>query len=215
VDYETEEQQVEALKQWWKDNGRSVIVGIVLGVGVIGGWQAYGRYNQAQAEEASEQFASVMFAVEDDNAESNPVEIAAALQDNQSGSLYATLASMTAARVLIQEGDLDGAAAKLQWAVDHSPEAAVAGLASIRLARVLGASGKHDEALAILPVNPPEGYIGVTEEIRGDVLAAKGDAVAARAAYQKALDNAPTMTGERIVNIKMEDLADATSADQS
>ena len=30
--FETEEQQVEAIKRWWKENGTAVIIGIVLAV---------------------------------------------------------------------------------------------------------------------------------------------------------------------------------------
>ena len=35
--HRTEEEQVEAIKTWWKANGTSVIVGVVLGVAVIFG----------------------------------------------------------------------------------------------------------------------------------------------------------------------------------
>lgn len=215
MDYETEEQQVEALKQWWKDNGRSVIVGVVLGVAVIGGWQGYGRYAESKALEASDRFSEVIDALDSDSAEASPVEITAALQDEQSDSLYATLASMATARALVQDGDLDGAAAQLQWAVDNSPQADVKDLAVIRLARVLGATGKIDEALALLPVNPAEAYTGLVEEVRGDLLVAKGDANAARAAYQKALDSGRLTGGIGAITIKLEDLAEPGVNDPS
>ena len=39
--YETEEQQVEAVKKWWKENGVSLIVGVVMGLSAIAGWKYY------------------------------------------------------------------------------------------------------------------------------------------------------------------------------
>lgn len=213
MDYETEEQQVEALKQWWKDNGRSVIVGIVLGVGVIGGWQAYGSYNESKALEASDRYAEVLEALNDESTRGQAVELAETLQDEQGDSLYATLASMAAARALIEAGDLDGASEKLQWAVDNSPQPDVKELAVIRLARVLGANDEVSEALSVLPVNPSAAYVGFVEDIRGDLLVKNGDIDAARAAYQKALDNQDTAPMGAFIRFKLDDLA--VAADQS
>ena len=47
---ETEEQQVEAIKKWWQENGKSLIAGIVIGLGGIVGWQGWQTYQIEQAE---------------------------------------------------------------------------------------------------------------------------------------------------------------------
>ncbi|MGU3844696.1 YfgM family protein, partial [Vibrio diabolicus] len=39
--YDTEEQQVEAIKDWWKENGKAVIIGAVVGLGGLFGWRYY------------------------------------------------------------------------------------------------------------------------------------------------------------------------------
>ncbi len=54
MEYETEEQQVEALKEWWAENGKAVIAGIVLGAGVIGGWTFWKGHQEKQAVIASD-----------------------------------------------------------------------------------------------------------------------------------------------------------------
>ena len=36
-----EEQQVEAIKDWWQANGKAVIIGVVVGIGGIVGWRYY------------------------------------------------------------------------------------------------------------------------------------------------------------------------------
>ena len=53
MEYETEEQQVEALKEWWAENGRAIIAGVVLGGVVIGGWGWWQSHRENQAVAAS------------------------------------------------------------------------------------------------------------------------------------------------------------------
>ena len=51
--YQTEEEQVEAIKAWWKENGKSVIGGAVLGLALVGGFKGWTEYSRVQAESAS------------------------------------------------------------------------------------------------------------------------------------------------------------------
>ncbi len=57
AEYETEEQQVEALKEWWKQNGLAIIGGAVLGIAALLGWRGWNMYQEKQATEASDIFA--------------------------------------------------------------------------------------------------------------------------------------------------------------
>ena len=50
--YETEEQQVEAIKSWWKENGKAVVIGGVVGIGAILGWKYY-QSSQITAKETA------------------------------------------------------------------------------------------------------------------------------------------------------------------
>ena len=52
-EYETEEQQVAALKTWWKENGTSLIVGLFVGVSALFGWRYYAEQNNAKAVQAT------------------------------------------------------------------------------------------------------------------------------------------------------------------
>ena len=70
ADYETEEQQVEALKNWWKENGTAVITGAALGIAALSGWRGWEWYQEKQAKEASDMFANVQEAVIKNDAES-------------------------------------------------------------------------------------------------------------------------------------------------
>ena len=68
ADYETEEEQVEALKDWWKQNGLAVIGGAVLGISALLGWRGWNWHQENQANEASDIFAVVQEAVNKNDA---------------------------------------------------------------------------------------------------------------------------------------------------
>ena len=54
--YTTEEEQVEALKKWWRENGKAVIAGFIIGFGAIFGWREWQAHVTEEAQKASRQF---------------------------------------------------------------------------------------------------------------------------------------------------------------
>ena len=54
--YTTEEQQVEVIKNWWKENGTSVIAGTVIGLVGLFGWRYYTEHQQTTQEAASQAY---------------------------------------------------------------------------------------------------------------------------------------------------------------
>lgn len=205
MDYESEEQQVEALKKWWEENGRSVILGVVIGAGAIGGWQWWGSHQLATAQKASDAYVATLDALNEEDGD--VVTAAAATKSEHGGSLYAAMASLAAARDLIEKNDLTGAAKELQWAVDNAEQPDVVVIAKIRLARVLGASGDTDAGLAMLPGDAADVFKGLIEEARGDLYVAKGEPERARTAYQAALDSGQRIADANALNMKLDDLA--------
>lgn len=204
MDYESEEQQVEALKKWWEENGRSVILGVVIGGAAIGGWQWWGSHQLTTAQNASDAYVATMDALNEE--EGDVVAAAATAKSEHGDSLYAAMASLAAARDLVEKNDLSGAATQLQWAVDNAEQPDVVVIAKIRLARVLGASGDTDAGLAMLPSNPATVFTGLVEEARGDLYVAKGETDLARSAYQAALDSGQRTADANALNMKLEDL---------
>lgn len=51
MEHRTEEEQVAALKQWWKDNGNSLIIGVGLALAVVFGWKIEGKETQTRQKE--------------------------------------------------------------------------------------------------------------------------------------------------------------------
>jgi len=184
--YETEEQQVEALKKWWEENGKSIIGGIVLGLAILFGWKGWTDYRQGEAEYASTVFKQIQVAA-DRGITSKVSELTAELQTNYAFTPYAGHASLMDARMKAVAGDLPGAAAQLEWAVAQAKEATVKDIAQIRLARVQIAMGNPDQALNTVEPVVEVAYLSLVEEVRGDAYRAKGDIDAARQAYDRAI----------------------------
>ncbi|WP_456416157.1 YfgM family protein [Thiolapillus sp.] len=185
--YQTEEEQVEAIKKWWKDNGKSVIGGVVLGLAVVGGGKGWLEYQRVQAENASanfEGFSQAAFSGDLETAEQR----GKTLLDEYKGSAYAMFAAFELAQLHYQAGDKDKARVNLQWVLDNARQEAISQLAKIRLARLMLDMEAYDDA-ARLTANPAEdAYQGEFLSIQGEVKLAQGDWEAARAAFARALE---------------------------
>jgi predicted negative regulator of RcsB-dependent stress response len=190
----TEEEQIEALKRWWKDNGKYTVALILAVVLAWFGWSSW-KDRQAQlAQQASSQFAELVATVEAPWGESLTQEQAATAQviandilDTQADSLYGNFAALLLARLAAEAGELEEAVGHLEQAKRHAANASIERLADLRLARVLTAQGDYDGALARLTENVDEGYQAAYSEARGDVHLAQGDLELAASAYEAAL----------------------------
>lgn len=188
MEYETEEQQVEALKAWWAENGRAVIAGVVLGATAIGGWTLWQDRKETLAVDASDAFSRTIEAVST-NDTSTAVQLADELQEEQPKNLYSSYANLAAARVDVENDNLASAAARLKWVAANAPLDSVQLIAKVRLARVQGALGDISAGLSTLPATYPVAFAGLVEEVRGDLLVIDGKLDAARSAYQSAQDS--------------------------
>jgi predicted negative regulator of RcsB-dependent stress response len=183
---ETEDQQVERIKEFWDEHGKGIIAGLVIGFAIFYGWRYYDAKVLADKEAMSDQFTQVMTALASDN-DTATVDAQAFLQANSSNT-YAHLAALELARKAVEAGDLATAVIALQSVRDNA-KGALKAVADVRQARVLNAQGQHDAALAaIASTNSVEGFNVLVLELRGDILLAKGDSAGARAAYQAAID---------------------------
>lgn len=204
--YETEEQQVEALKKWWSENGNYLVAGVVLGLGILFGWNSWKDNRETQAQVASEVFAQLTVAVESSSFDEAKA-LDAKLTQDYDGTPYAALGSLAMARVYVEQDNLAEAEARLRWTIDHARQQELREVARLRLAQVLIAEEKYADALTMLATELPPAYISLIEELRGDALRAQGKLAEARAAYDKALLTA----GGRAEYLQLK--RDAVSAD--
>ena len=205
--YQTEEEQVEALKKWWKENGNSVIFGVVLGLAAIFGWREWQDYNIEQSASASMLYQQMVTASRENNAKTvreKAKEITTAYEN----TAYAVFARLALAKIAVTNGELDAAAGDLQWALDNTSQDSLRHVISLRLARVLIAQGKLNKASAVLDTNSDKGEFSVSyQELKADMLRLENKVDAARDAYQQALSMAQA-SGQvtTIIEMKLDDL---------
>jgi predicted negative regulator of RcsB-dependent stress response len=185
---ESEDQQVEALKQWWNDNGRAVVLGVVVGLGSVGGYIGWQRHVESNAEAASVAYSRIVNTAAIQN-HSGAVSEADTLIGEQPQSAYAALAALVAASSAYEANDADNAIRLLRFSAEHAPEPEVADVARLRLARLLAEAEDYDGALTALGAVSGDTFTDLVAETRGDVLQARGDRDGAREAYERVLDN--------------------------
>ncbi len=204
--YVTEEQQVEALKKWWAQNGKSVIAVVIIALAGFFGGRAWFDHKHRTAETASITYQNMQFASQRQDVVA-VTKLGNELVTSFGSTPYAAMASLMMARINLQQGKHDAAIAHLKWVLTNSSEEGVHHLARIRLAGVLLDQGKADEALATLDVKEQGNYVALYENVRGDSYTAKADKDAAREAYLKALLSMPADSPLRpLVQMKLDDL---------
>ncbi len=186
----TEEEQIELMKKWWADNGKSLIAGLILAVAVVGGWKWWQADQQSKAEAASsayEQLIDVMNKPEmTDDERATAKHLAVTLQTEHMGSLYADYAALFEAKLLADDKQYDAAAAVLKKLNTETESVLIKEISGVRQAQVLWQQGENQQALDLLGALETDAYTGNAEELKGDILTEMNDKDAARVAYEKA-----------------------------
>lgn len=222
--YRTEEEQIEAIKRWWKDNGSSILIGIGVAIALVFGWQSWQQNSSAKGEAASVLFSQMQDAsralqsappvpAKEGDAAENPQRVtfehlAKQLKEEYAGTTYSVLAAMLVARDKVEAGNPAEAEKELRWALDQKPSQAVSLIINLRLARVLAMKGETDNAIKLLESIDTGAQKPAYEELRGDLYMVKGDLIKAREAYKAGLDAATEASNNRsLLKTKFDDLA--------
>ena len=204
--YRTEEEQVEAIKKWWKENGKSIVAGIVIGLTTIFGWRAWDNHTAMQAEAASKLYEEMVTASRNNDRDNIRVYANRIITDYKS-STYGVFATLMLAKLAAEANDLKTAETHLRWVLDNNSQPELEHIARLRLANVLIAEGKLDQADKLLNVSKPGKFAARYDELRGDIFVKQGKTEEARQAYQQALINTvATEDAQSILQMKLEDL---------
>ncbi len=191
-EYETEEQQIEALKGWWKENWISLVLGLVVGVSALFGWRYYVGQEKLNSILASDLYMQVMQHVEQQQAGLKTVDATVFDINNQlinefSETPYAALSSLMLAKYEYKKGNTEAAVAQLELAVKHASNDQIRQISTLRLIRLYIELEKYSEAQNLLNQPHDEAFAGQFTELKGDMYKAKGDVEQARIAYDKAI----------------------------
>jgi len=205
----TEDEQVEALKKWWKENGTAIIVGIIIGVSAIVGFWKWNQHVEDQALAASQHYDKFAQAIIEDKPESIEKSFTL-LQTEFADTSYAALAAMLYASFEYDKKNVEKALEYLRWAQQHPGHDAILHVAQIRLAKLLVAQDKHDEALSLIDQIKEPAFDAQYAEIKGDIYSKRGNQELARASYQLALASNDLNGKQReFVKMKLDELGES------
>jgi predicted negative regulator of RcsB-dependent stress response len=202
-----EQEQLDALKSFWKRWGNLVTAVLFVVLAAYAGWGGWNWYQRDQGAKAGAMFDELDRAAAAGDAE-RAGRVLADLQQRFPSTEFAVQGALLAARVQFDQGQADAARASLAWVLDKAGSGEMVTVAALRLAGLQLEAGQPDEALRTLERAKAEGFEALVADRRGDVLLAQGQTDAARQAYQQAWAAMPaTLDYRQIVEAKLTALA--------
>jgi predicted negative regulator of RcsB-dependent stress response len=201
-----EQEQLEELKAWWKDNRNFILGGLLIAVVTIGGWRGWQYYNHNQSTQAAVLYSEFVRQLGGNDA-ARVNDAATAVMDRFASTGYASRAALLAAQVNEHDKDTTRAKAQLQWVIDHAGEAELRDVARLRLASLLLDEAKYADAMNQLNVEHSAAFDGLYADLRGDALSAQGKPDEARSAYKLAYEKTdPKSMYRNLIQMKLDAL---------
>lgn len=202
---EHEEEQLERIRDWWQKNGKAVILGVIAAIIAAVSVQSWMGSQRVHIETASAEYAQLLQYIDNDQAKASGV--AERIITDYDDTVYASMAALLQARLAVEKSDWDKAAASLNWAMDNTDDEGLRHIARLRLSRVLVQQDKDSAALALLVDVEQGAFVADYEELLGDIYLKQGDKDKARAAYAKAMVVSQAGGNNRLLQMKLDDLA--------
>ena len=205
--YASDEEKGEEIKQWWRDNGISVIAACVLGVSALFGSRYWVVHQNTQAESASSHYQQVVSYLTDDK-KTEAEDATQKLLSEFSTTPYAVFAAFEMAKQSLNADDLATAKTYLEWVMANAKLSGQVEIARLRLAQCLSTEADYQAALDLMDKSDSIAFSSLFSELRGDIYALQGEASQARAAYQSALLS--MKQGEprqQLLQLKLDDMA--------
>lgn len=196
--YETDNEQMELVKKWWADYGKWIIIAVIIGLGAGFGWRYWQQQQVEQRQQASLLYQQLIVA-DSKNDHDTVLQMSTEITQRYSSLEYAAMANLVAAKNALAQNNVDLAAQKLQWVLDHSRTPSIKQIARLRKARVLLMQNKTAEAQKLLATVDDKIYQPVIDEIQGDIYTQLGDLPKARQSYQAAQLGLSAVLGEDVL----------------
>ncbi len=205
--YDLEEQeQLATLKAWWNKYGNLVSWLVAAVLVAYAAWTGWNYYQRNQSVKAAALYEEIVKAAEQKDL-TRITRASADMKERFSGTAYAQMATLFAAKAAFDANDMKAAKAELQWTAEHGKGDDFRAIARLRLAGILLDEKANDEGLKVLSADFPEEFGALVADRRGDLLFAAGKLEEARAAYQTALDKTEIKNPARqLIQLKLDAL---------
>ncbi|XHA15526.1 YfgM family protein [Citrobacter farmeri] len=202
--YENENDQVDAIKRFFAENGKALAVGVILGVGALVGWRYWNSHQTESARSTSLSYQTVVSSLSAGKAEDLSVAEKFAA-DNKNA--YGALASMELAQQFVDQNQLEKAAAQLQQGLAATSDENLNAVITLRLARVQVQLKQADTALKTLDSVKGEGWAAIVADLRGEALLSKGDKQGARSAWEAGVKSNASPALSEMMQMKINNLS--------
>lgn len=208
AEYFSDDERVQVLARWWRENAIALVVSIVLAIGGVIGWRWYTEHTAATEAAAS----SIYFHYVElrNSTTATPADrdaVAATLDTDYRHSAYRIFTLFFRAADAATKEEYDKASAFLETALADAKDDKLRDMARVRLARVQVQLGKTDAALETLRKVEGVGFRAYVAELKGDILLGQGKRTEALEAYQAAAASADPDADHRLLDMKIGDLA--------
>ncbi|WP_239954205.1 YfgM family protein [Pantoea sp. Z09] len=202
--YSNENEQVDALRRFFANNGKALAVGVIIGIAALGGWRYWASHEESSSKAVSAQYQQVTTAMKADQ----PATLdAAAKFASENSNTYGALAAMDVAKQYVDASQLDKAASLLENGLKNTKDANLQAVINLRLARIQLQQNQADAALKTLDAVKGDGWTAIVADIRGEALLSKGDKQGARAAWSKGVDSDASPALKQMMQMKMNNLS--------
>lgn len=213
-EYLSEKEQLDRIREWWRENGWYLVGGAALGAVVLFGWGQYRDYLESRAEQAASLYLDLQNMLEDDDRAAADA-LLSELREEHPASPYTDQAAFLLARAYLNSQP-ERAADELRFVMDNSDDRELTLIARLRLARVLMYQGDNEDALRLLDVDDLGPMQAQYADARGDAHVALGDTDAARIAYLDALTSSGAeWLNRNFLEMKLSALPPAESGGES
>lgn len=183
-----EEQEISALKAWWKENAKFIIVCLILAFGGVFGWNYWQSYQTQKMHSLSADYQIVTEAFEKDP-HGQGEQLDQFIQANNK-TTYAVLALLEKAKFATEKQHFAEAEDTLQQALAESNDDVLSAISALRLAAIQLQLKQVDNALQTLNAVKPASFNSRKSLLIGDIQLEKGDITAAKTAYEQAKQGA-------------------------
>ena len=198
-----EEQEINQLKDWWKENGKTIIVAFILGVGGMFGWRYWQAHQAEKIAQASAQYDALIYSAQQDE-QAKKANIEQFVQAN-SKTAYAVFALLDEAKKATEKQDFAAAEVNLNQALTQSQDEVLTSIVALRLSAVQFQLGQLDNALTTLNQVKGESFNARKAILTGDIQVAKGDKVAAKNSFEQAQQSG-TQLEQQMAKMKLNNL---------
>lgn len=190
TDYLTEEEQIELLKNWLKQYGLIILVGILIAMVFVSGWQFWQKH-QAKIQTHASIIYDDMLTLRAQNKLDTARIKAEKLRTRYAKTVYASMSAFMLARDAVEQKNYQRALSELKWVIDYGRIPALKQIARLRSARILITLKQPQASIQLLNHVDDKTFLGLIDEVIGDAHLSLKNESKARESYQKALTELP------------------------